>query len=185
MQPGEELYYDEPIQVDDVEDASEVSCGSSHTCALIKDGTIKCWGSNSYGELGSDSNSNPDEAMEVEGIEDAVQISAGTNYTCAALENGKAYCWGDGTSGVLGIGYSFDTSDPEKVLGLTDVTMIVAGKYKNTCAIDDGDIYCWGYIMVLNGENLGYEHEGYELGDYDYGIAYEDGPTEKVDFDWQ
>jgi alpha-tubulin suppressor-like RCC1 family protein len=59
-----------------------VSAGDSHTCGVKTDGTIACWGSNSYGKA-----TPPPGTFTV--------VSAGYNHTCAVRTDGSVTCWGD------------------------------------------------------------------------------------------
>ncbi len=92
-----------------------VVTGYSHTCALLNNNQIKCWGGNAYGQLGlGHTNTIGDEAGEVGfsfidlgniGVPYmAVHISAGENHTCAILNNGRLRCWGQNNYGQLGQG---------------------------------------------------------------------------------
>ncbi len=112
-------------------DASEVvalSAGSSHNCAVVASGALRCWGSGQFGirgggevagcleddvekvymcELGSACCVGDDEpASESAAVEfsaPVVQVSAGSFHTCAVLEGGAVRCWGAESSGKLGL----------------------------------------------------------------------------------
>jgi len=74
--------------------AVAIASGGYHTCALVADGTVECWGSNSKGQLGTSggSRNNP---TPVTGVNSAIAISAGDDFTCAILrENNGVKCWG-------------------------------------------------------------------------------------------
>ena len=74
--------------------ATQVAAGGSHTCALLGDGTVSCWGANYYGQLGNGTNTRSNVPVPVTGITNAVSITAGTDHSCAVL--------GDGTVELLG-----------------------------------------------------------------------------------
>jgi hypothetical protein len=78
--------------------AKSVAAGNGYTCALLVNGTVKCWGTHFNGQLGT--GLGPDTATPatglVIGITDATAISAGKTAACAALEGGYVQCWGEG-----------------------------------------------------------------------------------------
>jgi len=94
--------------------ASIVSNGDTHTCAILDDNTVKCWGFNTNGQLGlGDVNARGDGITEMGDNlptvslgtgRTATQISAGFEHTCAILDNATVKCWGSGGSGRNGTG---------------------------------------------------------------------------------
>jgi alpha-tubulin suppressor-like RCC1 family protein len=99
--------------------AIDVDSGFGHFCALLSDGTVKCWGANSYGQLGSNSLVRSEQPQLVTGLTSAWQIAVGKNHTCVLIETsdpGTAdiLCWGLNGDGQLGNG-SY-TSSPVPVI---------------------------------------------------------------------
>jgi Regulator of chromosome condensation (RCC1) repeat len=85
--------------------ASRVVVGKSHACAISLDGAIRCWGDNSFRQVGSEtatsrcgSRANPCEpdAVRVEGIEDVVDLALTDVHTCGLRADGSVWCWGSG-----------------------------------------------------------------------------------------
>jgi len=74
--------------------ASQVAGGYEYTCALMTDSTVKCWGDNTYGQLGNGTNTSSTIPVDVYGIDSATHIDAGYRHACAVLEDGSAQCWG-------------------------------------------------------------------------------------------
>jgi alpha-tubulin suppressor-like RCC1 family protein len=130
---------------------AQVTVGTSHVCALIKDGTARCWGEG--GELGDGTNAprlRPVIVKNVAGtgpLRTITQINAGGHQTCARLTDGTARCWGMG--GALGNGHR-SSRLPVKVLNpagtapLTGVTQITVGELHSCARISDGTARCWG-----------------------------------------
>lgn len=142
-----------PILVDGVNDAVAVDAGEEHTCALIKDGTIKCWGDNSSGQLGNGKNSSKYSAgaVSVLDVENAVGVSAGAQHTCALLSNGNIKCWGYNRDFILGDGTDKKdlpySATPIPVKNINNATSISAGAFYSCALISDGSIKCWGSDM--------------------------------------
>lgn len=78
--------------------AKAIAAGYGFTCALLADGTVRCWGDNAYVQSGrnNSSPSSPPAAGPVIGITDAIAISAGSAHACAVLDGGYVNCWGLG-----------------------------------------------------------------------------------------
>ncbi|MEP7157412.1 MAG: hypothetical protein ABI905_16650 [Betaproteobacteria bacterium] len=126
-----------------------VSAGLAHTCAVMTNGTVKCWGSNQNGQVGNNS-FGPEPVTTpttVAGLSNVVSVSAGHQHTCAVNAAGGVKCWG--APGQLGTGgvQAFSLV-PVDVAGLqSGVASVVAGFY-HTCALMlTGTAKCWG----LNG----------------------------------
>ncbi len=95
-----------PFPVLGIEGAMAVSTGGNHTCALLGDGRVRCWGSNVGGESTGDARDlNPLTPTDVRGLAASGSVSAGElRNTCAALFDGRIQCWGLNVWGQLGNG---------------------------------------------------------------------------------
>ena len=97
-------FEDEPAQVSGLgSGVREISAGDRHSCAVTTNGSVRCWGDNSLGQLGDGSttdHSTP-ESIIPSGI---TRISAGLHHTCALSDAGAVRCWGSNQSDQLGIG---------------------------------------------------------------------------------
>ena len=140
-----------PVAVEGIEDATAISTGGGHSCAIHQNGTISCWGNNYYGQLGNGTGAIGDKSLvpvRVNGVSDAVAISAGGVHSCALFQNSNTSCWGRNDYGQLGNntgGTEYDRSSvPVAVEGIEDATAISAGG-GHSCAIhQNGNISCWG-----------------------------------------
>ena len=159
-----------PVNLGAGRTAIAIGAGGAHTCAILDNGSVRCWGNGVYGQLGNGNTDNvgdhkpPSSARPANlGGHSATAISAGGNGTCAILDDGGVRCWGDGTYGQLGYGNTNNVGDtpasvPAKVgpvnLGAGRTAIAISTGELHTCALlNDGSVRCWG-----NGANgqLGY-----------------------------
>ena len=130
--------------------ARHLAAGREHSCALIADGSVACWGSNARGQLGSGTEARrlgmSTVPMPVEGLNrPAIALTAGAAHTCALLDDGCAACWGANDAGQLGDGGADDRARAERVAGKTGVLQALAAGDKHTCGVTKaGRIACWG-----------------------------------------
>jgi len=133
--------------------ATVVALGQFHSCALLDDATVKCWGYGGNGWLGQGT----ENGHGIDGLRMGDQLPAvklGAGRTCALLDNGAVKCWGDNTSGQLGLGDTRsrgalpgDMGDnlPAVDLGPGRTAKQIKAGFLQTCAIlDDDTLRCWG-----------------------------------------
>jgi hypothetical protein len=81
----------------------QLAVGDEHTCALLVDGTVWCWGDNTYRQTGQPTAGNVLTPALVPGITAVTQIVAGADATCAVLADASVTCWGGNQFGVTGV----------------------------------------------------------------------------------
>jgi alpha-tubulin suppressor-like RCC1 family protein len=121
--------------------AIQVVAGDDHACALIKGGTVKCWGESTRLQLGTKrASSRP---VAIAGLRDVDELAASGNFTCAR-SRGTVACWGEGENAQLGNLDRADSGKPLSIDKLADATRIVAGS-RHACALRaTGEVACWG-----------------------------------------
>jgi alpha-tubulin suppressor-like RCC1 family protein len=131
--------------------AVQVTGGQAFTCALLSDGTVRCWGDNGQKQLGDPAAGVVSAVpVTVVGLSGVVAIDAGDFHACAVLSDQTLRCWGVNSSGELGNGsVGADSPTPVAVNGLTNV-LAVAGGYGRTCAVlTSGTVRCWGKLAGI------------------------------------
>lgn len=128
-----------------VEDVVDVSV-AGHTCALRRSGTVVCWGSDVYGQMGLGRRSDAHALVEVAGVRDAVRVETGRFHTVAVTRDGHLYSWGYESihSGSEGRSRRGRYLRPALVPGFDDVVDAAADE-QFTCVIPrNGAVRCLG-----------------------------------------
>jgi len=166
----------------------QISAGSNHTCALLTDGAIRCWGQGSNGRLGYGNTENigddetPASAGDVSVGGTSVHVTTGAYHTCAHMTGGSVRCWGYGGQGQLGYGNANNVGDAlvpsdagDVDVGAGTVLRIDSGPVSDhSCALlEGGAIRCWGWgqygaLGYGNTENIGDDETPASAGDVPY-----------------
>src|SRR3989441_3000983 len=143
-----------PVAVRGLTTATRVVTGDSHTCALLGDGTVQCWGVGDSGQRGDGTFNNISTVpVAVVGLGNAVAVAARGYHSCALLGDGTVWCWGRNVDGQLGNGTrasvdcspgSCGSSTPVQVGGITGAAAVIAGGYHTCALLSDGTVQCWG-----------------------------------------
>lgn len=101
----------------DVNDAVDVDSGLAHVCALLSNGTVECWGSNYYGQLGRNSTTSSQEPQPVVNLGSAWQLAVGKYHACVLITStipgtDDIQCWGLNKDGQLGNGTNENSPVP-------------------------------------------------------------------------
>jgi alpha-tubulin suppressor-like RCC1 family protein len=172
-----------------------VAVGDDHNCALTGDGRVRCWGVNSFGQLGIGSDDElyvgddetPASLPDVVVGGRAKQVAVGNAVTCAVLEDGALYCWGS-TAGSLGYGELEPIGDDEHPKRMGPIAVgkpvtQVATNGGHTCVVLDTEaVRCWGVAAngrighpFLNEPLIGDDELPQQVGNVEVG-----GPVQKV-----
>jgi len=133
--------------------AQRAASGGYHTCALLDDDAVLCWGRNGDGQLGDGTTTDSLSPTEVQLSTSPAPISVacGLQHTCALNEDGNVRCWGYNNKGQLGDGTTTGRALPVLVTGLASPALgISAGRYHTCAVLTGGGVSCWG--MNENGE---------------------------------
>jgi alpha-tubulin suppressor-like RCC1 family protein len=127
----------------------DVSAGTNHSCAVLANGRVECWGGNAFGQLGNNATVSSSVPVLVQGISGAVQVSVGANFSCATLADRTVWCWGTNSVGQLGNGSVGGSAlVPVQTLGISTAKAVSAGS-TNACALvgvaGGTGVMCWGF----------------------------------------
>ena len=131
--------------------ANSLAVYKEHTCAILANDSLSCWGNNANGRLGIGNTINQNTPQHVNfgsgvKVQSLAKGSSLSTHSCAILDTGALYCWGYNAVGQLGIGNSVDQTTPQFVnLGAGRTALQVTTGYTHSCAIlDGGSVSCWG-----------------------------------------
>jgi alpha-tubulin suppressor-like RCC1 family protein len=137
---------DIPVFVSGISTATAIAVGYEHSCAVLRSGSVQCWGGNDDGELGIGVTGGGVYAtpVTVSGISSATSVATGGDATCALLASGAVKCWGYNYFGQLGDGSNAESNVPVPVSGIS-TAIAVTGGLQHFCAIlRSGSVQCWG-----------------------------------------
>lgn len=129
----------------------DISVGATATCALIDDGTIRCWGAGDQSNLGNPTPGHSPFPLPVVGIADAVSLDAGMLASCAVLADTTVTCWG----------WDFESPFTQGQLatpvpGLSGVIQVSVGQSHACALLADDTVWCWGdlhHLQLAAGEH--------------------------------
>jgi alpha-tubulin suppressor-like RCC1 family protein len=128
-----------PVAVIGLHTIVRLAAGGDHTCAILSDKTLDCWGGNMSGQLGDGSTTTSTLPLTVPGLQGVRQIAAGKRHTCALTGSGPTlYCWG------------LDTASSNLIMSPAMVSFGATPKEvsdggSSTCALlSDDSVWCWG-----------------------------------------
>ncbi|MFO0665122.1 MAG: hypothetical protein U0174_14305 [Polyangiaceae bacterium] len=145
--------------------ALALATGHAFACAILDDRSLKCWGSNSSGQLGlgdmqarGDAPGEMGDALPTVDLgtgRKAMQVAAGAQTACALLDDDSVKCWGSGYEGGLGSGSTQDRGSSPGQMGNAlpalafgtgrKARQIGVGAQFGCARLDDGSVKCWGY----------------------------------------
>lgn len=133
------LAISEPVFVQGLSGAVSISAGIYHSCALLNTGGVKCWGDDSYSQLGIGLEENDHTAKDTYGLNAGVlQVSVGGVSACALMDNGSLQCWGYDP-------LVPDSRFPKEIEGFPEPLRQISAGYSDKCAITaSGALGCWG-----------------------------------------
>ncbi|AFE07840.1 hypothetical protein COCOR_07958 [Corallococcus coralloides DSM 2259] len=177
---------DNPVAEGPLDGINSVRTGWDHACALLNDGSVRCWGYGAFGQLGYENTQNigdnelPHTVGAVKILGKGTKLAAGGNHSCVVLDTGLVRCWGQNTYGQLGYNNKDNLGDGEPVASFGYVnlggpaTRITVGAEHSCAVMATGKVRCWGrnqYGQLGYGHtnSIGDDEQPWSAGDVDLG----------------
>lgn len=170
-QPTATTFVGAPTFVPGLNNVQNVVTGREHSCALLMDGTVRCWGRNTYGQLGTGGSvTSVPTPVSPRNLSDVVSIAAGAASTCAVTSLGRVWCWGWGAQGELGNATRLSSRIPVMIQSLKRVVSVYSAQSTFCAVTADTTGWCWGagwFGQLGNGSNLSYSTKPVQIADLD------------------
>jgi alpha-tubulin suppressor-like RCC1 family protein/uncharacterized protein YjdB len=127
-----------------------IGAGIEHSCAILSNARVACWGDASFGGLGTGQYGRRPDPIVISGDHAMATLSNGTWHSCGITTTGKLFCWGRNQEGQIGDGTLTNRLAPVAVVPTQTFKAVAAGQF-HTCAVTTaGAALCWG--QNSNGE---------------------------------
>ena len=138
--------YSAVVDISDITNATDIAIGEMHVLALLSDGSIKAWGTNTNGQLGDGTNTLRETPVTISSLNNVVAISTknGGYHSLALLSDGTVKSWGLNTNGQLGNNSITSENSPITVNNLSNVIAISAGANHSLALLNNGTVMAWG-----------------------------------------
>ena len=159
-----------------------LASGDQNGCAVFEDGSVRCWGDNSWGQLGDGTLVGGARPIQTEGLPRVQQVVVGTEHVCALTTGQCVWCWGGSPDGQLGIESLSGSRTPVLVDSLRG-TLSLATYAQTNIALNLNQVLWWGQgtegdIRVPTVLREGEVYRAVDLGDgFACGLRY-DGRVE-------
>lgn len=143
-----EAQIDTPVRVDGIDGATAIVTGMMHSCVLLAEGRVSCWGWNADGQVGSDVEYAPEARVLVRpqivlGISGATQLAAGRDQTCVRMKN-ETWCWGRSYVKSQRNARGYHHNQAAKVEELVNLQQFGFSGETACGLFKDGHVDCWG-----------------------------------------
>lgn len=134
-----------PVTLPGLVNIAQVSILVNHGCAVLRDKTLWCWGSNQEAQITGDSSRMEDRLFPTPRlipIANVEEVAAAGR--CARLGDGTVQCWGANSEGQIADGTILPRPSPTTIAGLADVRQFEMSVDHACALLGDGTVKCWG-----------------------------------------
>lgn len=127
--------------------ATQVVSGANHSCALMANKNVKCWGLNNFRQLGTPTNSVPsmNSPVDVPNLANNItELASMADHSCALHASDEISCWGANPYGQLGDGTIAPFKGAVTVSGISNAREVSTGVSHSCALVAGGAVKCWG-----------------------------------------
>jgi alpha-tubulin suppressor-like RCC1 family protein len=140
-----DAFHEVPVRIEGLPPARSLAMGWLHSCALLTDGGVACWGNDGLSEMPVDVASSgaldySDVPIVAPGVEDTVQLDAHGTSTCARRRDGTVRCWGENAFGEDG---PIDEARVHTIDLASAIDVATMGTISRAL-LADGTVVAWG-----------------------------------------
>lgn len=128
-------------------DIETFALSRSHSCALLQNKTVRCWGQTLCGVMGngvSGHDRGQHAPGEVTDLRDVEQLCAGWDFSCALRTGGTVSCWGANSANQVKRSASSCASVATQVPSINRAVGVSCGGQHACARRADGSVWCWG-----------------------------------------
>lgn len=133
-----------------------IALGYDHSCALLNEGEVRCWGSNNSGQLGDGTVTQQPfpvpvlQAQDGSRLKGVQKLALGEAHSCAIVNGGQVRCWGRNDYGQLGDNTTTPRFSAVPVVSsdgspLEGVQGLALGENHSCALLNQGEVRCWGH----------------------------------------
>ena len=124
----------------------QVSCSRGYVSAIKTDGTLWCWGNNSYGQLGNNTTTKTSSPVQTIAFgTNWKQVACGYFHTAAIKTDGTLWGWGRNSNGQLGDNTVTNRSSPVQTVAFgSNWKSVACGESHSVAIKTDGTLWNWG-----------------------------------------
>ena len=134
-----------PQPVAGLTDVAQIAIGGEHLCALLRDGSVRCWGYNADGQLGDGTQVARAQPVRVPKLGRVTQLALGVSHSCALLADGGVRCWGANEGGQLGDRTTTGRLLPTPIPEFAGIAQLSASGSAVCARLANGTARCWGW----------------------------------------
>jgi alpha-tubulin suppressor-like RCC1 family protein len=134
------------VTVSGLNSVRQISVGERFSCALKNDGTVWCWGDNTYGQLADSTIVESLVPVRINELSTAIQLRVGWQHACVIQVNSTVACWGH-PGGITGDRNGALVTTPVQIPNATNSVSLGVGNEQSCVAKSDGTVWCWGHVF--------------------------------------